>query len=137
VGAVTGLNQEQREAKVKRIEAIRKQVAKLDAEKDVLTGELLADSKLNEQEQAGTLSYVFKSVINWRSFDIEAAARDFPIEDFPQLYEPTYKGTKKLIDQLGDEFEKDIQDYCDTSARLYIHHRTAPRVTNLRARKKR
>jgi predicted phage-related endonuclease len=136
---VTRLNQEQREAKVKRIEAIRKQVAKLETEKDVLTAELLADSKLNETEQAGSISYEFKSVINWRSFDTEAAARDFPIEDFPQLYEPTYKGTKKLIDQLGDEFEKDLQDYCDTSARLYIHHRSGPsvrRVTNLRARKR-
>lgn len=128
------LTQEEREAKLRRIQVIRKQLSKLENEKELLKNELLADSKIGETESAGTLSYEFVPVLNWRTFDTEAAAVTFPMEDFAQIYEPTYKATKKLIEQVGSGMS--IDQFCESAPRLYIHSTRPERVTNLRTRRR-
>jgi len=128
------LTQEEREAKLRRIQVIRKQITKLENEKELLKNELLADSKIGEVENAGTLSYKFVPVLNWRTFDTEAAAVMFPMEDFAQIYEPTYKATQKLIEQVGGGLS--MEQFCETAPRLYIHSSRPAKVTTLRTRRR-
>lgn len=113
--------------RVKSLDIMRKQRAALDKRIKQVEAELMSASKGPNSINEAADGWGFKDVesINWQSLNTALVAKDYGITDFPQIYAPTYKATKELLNQLNDlpsDSTDAIQQYCKTSRTLRVFH---------------
>ena len=112
--------------RVKSLDTMKKQRTQLEKKIKAIEVELLGMSA-DDTITLGADDWGFKNVkqANWQSFNKGRAALDFGIADFPQIYEPSYKLTKELLNQLNAKDAGDtelVNQYCGTSNQIRIIH---------------
>ena len=113
--------------RVKSLDHMRKQRAALEKKIKQVEAELLSVSHGGNTLNDGADGWGFKDVesINWQSMNKALVAKDYGMAEFPQIYEPSYRQTKELLNQLNSlpaDSSDAIAQYCKTSHTIRVYH---------------
>lgn len=101
-----------------RYDRLGSQIAKLTKEQKQLKDEMMKGRDLNVAYRGNDWYFKVTTRRNWQSFDSTKAAVDYPVDEFPEVYAPTYGKLKELLAEAKKESE--IDNYCGQSTFLTV-----------------